>query len=34
LIGAGTYHFIASEEAEDAQPFVAQTAFGTEAILK
>ena len=34
LIGAGTYNFIASEKAEDAQPFVAQTALGTEAILK
>jgi len=34
LIGAGTYNFIASEKAEDAQPFVAQAALGTEAILK
>jgi aquaporin Z len=34
LIGAGTYNFIASEKAEDAQPLVAQTALGTEAILK
>jgi aquaporin Z len=34
LLGAGTYHFIASAEAEDTQPFVAQTALGTEAILK
>jgi aquaporin Z len=33
LIGAGTYNFIASEKAEDAQPLVAQTALGTEAIL-
>jgi aquaporin Z len=34
LIGAGTYNFIASEKAEDAQPLVAQTVLGTEAILK
>ena len=34
LLGATTYHFIASEEAEDAQPLVAQPAFGTAAILK
>src|SRR6266550_1874677 len=29
LLGAATYHFIASEEAEDAQPFVARADFGT-----
>jgi aquaporin Z len=34
LLGATTYHFIASEEAKDAQPLVAQPAFGTAAILK
>jgi aquaporin Z len=34
LLGAVTYHFIASEEAEDAQSFVAREAFGTGAILK
>jgi aquaporin Z len=34
LLGATTYHFIASEEAEETQPFVAQPAFGTGAILK
>src|SRR5436309_9962974 len=34
LLGATTYHFIASEEAEDAQPFVARADFGTAAILK
>jgi aquaporin Z len=34
LLGAATYHLIASEEAEDAQPLVAQAPFGTAAILK
>jgi len=34
LLGATTYHFIASEEAEDARPVVAREAFGTAAILK
>jgi len=34
LIGAGTYRFIASEKAEDAQPFVVPAALGTAAILK
>ena len=34
LLGAAAYHFIASEEAEDAQPIVAQPPFGTTAILK
>ena len=34
LLGAVAYHFIASEEAEDTQPFVAPEAFGTAAILK
>jgi len=34
LLGAVAYHFIASEEAEDTQPFVAPEAFGAAAILK
>ncbi len=34
LLGALAYHFIASEEAEDARPVVAREAFGTAAILK
>jgi aquaporin Z len=34
LIGAAIYHFVASEEAEHAQPSVAPAALGTAAILR
>jgi len=34
LLGATTYHFIASEEAKDARPVVAPEVFGSEAILR
>jgi aquaporin Z len=34
LLGAATYRFITSEQAEDAQPSVAPVAFGTAASLK
>ncbi len=34
LLGATTYHFIASEEAEDARPVVAPEVFGSAAILR
>ena len=34
LLGAATYHFIASEETEDTQPAVAPEVFGSAAILR
>ena len=34
LLGAATYHFIASEEAKDARPVVAPEAFGSAPILR
>ena len=34
LLGATTYHFIASEETEDTQPAVAPEVFGSAAILR
>jgi aquaporin Z len=34
LLGAAIYHFVASEEAEDARPVVAPATLGTAAILK
>jgi aquaporin Z len=34
LLGATTYHFIASEEAEDVRPVVAPEVFGSAAILR
>ena len=34
LLGAATYHFIASEEAKDARPVVAPEVFGSAAILR